>query len=167
MSFKKPILLDANVLIDYAQSDKSILLMASEQFGPIYVPDPVVQEVDDLLESDYDQLGLIIFPPTTDQMFHAALQTWTLKIADALCFLLCQDNRWECVTNDVRVRKQCIKHGVQVIWGTELMLRLIELDQLSAVEAIEVMQTIQANNPYINQTIVEAFITKAHELESS
>lgn len=165
MTTKKPILLDANVLIDYAQADDSILQLSSHHLGPIYVPDPVVEEVDDLSLPDYDRLGLVIVQPTTVQMFAAVTQSWNSKIADGICYVLCQDNRWTCATNDRKVRSKCIEEGVNSIWGTELMLRLIDLGELSADEAIEVIQTIKSNNKYIGKKVVNAFITEAQKLE--
>lgn len=167
MSLNKPLLLDANVLIDYAKTDDSILQLATQHLGPIYIPDPVVEEVDELRQDDYDRLGLIIVEPTTHQMFAAAIQGWTSKMADALCFILAQSNRWICVTSDRRVRKQCIDNGVSTLWGTQLMLELIKIDQLQAEEAITVMQMIQETNPYIRSAIVEAFTSEARHLSTN
>ncbi len=162
----KPILIDANVLIDYAQSDDSVLLLATQHLSILYVPDPVVEEVNDLSESDYDRLNLTIIEPTTVQMLHAASLDWTPRIADKICFVLCQENQWICATNDKKVRTQCSNAGIEVMWGAQIMLELIKVEQLSADEAIEIMNTIQLKNPYIKQATVNRFSEKAREIET-
>ena len=51
---------DANVLIDYAKTDRSILTMHVRHFGPIFVPRVILDEVDQLDAAECESLGLTI-----------------------------------------------------------------------------------------------------------
>jgi hypothetical protein len=51
---------DANVLIDYAKTDPTILALYTRHLGPIYVPSVILDEVDQLDISDCASLGLTI-----------------------------------------------------------------------------------------------------------
>lgn len=51
---------DANVLIDYAQTDPSVLTLHVRHFGPIYVPSVILDEVDQLDAADCESLGLTV-----------------------------------------------------------------------------------------------------------
>ena len=45
---QRNLVIDANVLIDYARTDKTILALAGAAIGPVLVPEIVLAEVDDL-----------------------------------------------------------------------------------------------------------------------
>ena len=51
---------DANVLIDYAKTDPSVLALYIRHIGPIFVPMVILDEVDQLDARDCERLGLTI-----------------------------------------------------------------------------------------------------------
>ena len=48
--------LDANVLIDYSESDPSVLTLASRHVGRIHVPSVLLEDIDALDESECGRL---------------------------------------------------------------------------------------------------------------
>ena len=59
--------LDANVLIDYAKTDATVLALVVKHVGPVHVPSALLPEVKQLQQSDYDRLGLRVVEPTVAQ----------------------------------------------------------------------------------------------------
>jgi len=58
------LILDANVLIDYCATERSILTLISRHVGQIHVPVELLEEVKALDESECDRLGLHVFEPS-------------------------------------------------------------------------------------------------------
>lgn len=159
------LLLDANVLIDYLKTSESILTLVSEHLGNVYVPSVVVDEVrkgQHFDDSDCDRLNIQVVDPTTAMLIEAQSMAWSNpSLADKVCFVMCKRRGWTCVTNDKSVRKRCDAEGVKVLWGLQLMLRLIECGALSSDDAINVAKEIKNLNPFMVQATVDTFTQKA------
>lgn len=55
-----------------------------------------------------------------------------------------------------------------MVWGLEIMLRLVEADHVSVEKAIEVAESIHVVNPlYITEKIVNAFRREAQHKNKS
>lgn len=54
------IISDANVLIDYLETDRKILSLLSRHLAPLYVPDIVAAEVSQLQAIDPASIGLTL-----------------------------------------------------------------------------------------------------------
>ena len=81
--------------------------------------------------------------------------------------MLARDHGWACLSNDGPLRDACKAQGVSVVWGLEIMLRLVEADHVGVEKAIEVAESIHAVNPlYITRKIVNAFRRQARHKES-
>ncbi len=143
----QPLIVDANVLIDYANSDPTVLALAGRHLGPIYLPTPLLAEVDQLAESDCASLGLRLVEPTLEQLLDAGEGRGRLSFTDRLCLILARDNGWGFVTNDGALRQACVAAEVEVIWGLELMLQLVEIGELEGSAAIAKASAIRASNP--------------------
>jgi len=98
---------DANVLIDYAKTDPSILSLYVRHFGPIYVPSVIVDEVDQLDFSDCETLGLTVVDEPLDILLAATEQRGPLSFEDRVCLLLARTNKWTCVTNEKPLHRAC------------------------------------------------------------
>jgi hypothetical protein len=68
---KPGFVVDANVLIDYANVDLTVLTVFSTSVAPIYVPDAVLEKVSALDPGDCDQLGFVVHQPTLEQLLEA------------------------------------------------------------------------------------------------
>ena len=59
------LLMDANVLIDLCDADRTLLRLVSAHVGPVHVPLPILmEEVATLAEADWSGLGLRPVEPT-------------------------------------------------------------------------------------------------------
>ena len=149
---------DANVLIDYAKTDPSILTLYARHMGPIYVPSVILEEVDQLDEMECERLGLTVITEPIEILMAAVAKRGPLSFEDWVCLLLARENGWTCVTNEKPLHRICKQEGVDHIWGLRLMIELVLAGQLTNGDAMDVAYDIQAINPrYITQEIIERF----------
>ena len=157
------LLVDADVLIDYADADVSVLGLAARLVGSVYVVRSVLDEVTQLPESECDRLGVQIVEPTLDQLLEAGAARGRLSFNDRLSLIVARDAEWTCVSNDRALRKACAESKVPVWWGLQLMLALVRVGQLESDTALAVAWAIHRKNPrHITIEILNRF---ARELE--
>ena len=158
---------DANVLIDYANADLTVLALAARVIGPVHVPEVVIEKVSAVDVSDCDQLGLRIVQPTLEQLLEAGEKRGKLADDDWLCLILARDNGWLCITNDKALRVECAAVGVEVQWGLEPMLTLAARGELNTDEAESVAWAIHETNPaFVTKAIVNEFKNKLRHLSA-
>jgi len=165
MTTAQPVLLilDANVLIDYCGADRSILTLISDRVGRIHVPSVLLEEVDDLDESECDRLSLLLIEPSLELLTGAGKRRPGLSYYDHLCLLAAKEASWTCVTNDGRLRRECGVEGVGVLWGLEPMVDLVAGGHMTAPQAREVAERIHQANPlFITTEIVKRFVTRVN-----
>jgi len=76
---------------------------------------------------------------------------------DHLCLLLAKERGGTCVTNDRPLRRECKAQSVPLIWGVELICKLVEVGGLTSEGAKDVISCIHRNNPrYISQDVVRS-----------
>jgi len=155
------LIVDANVLIDYAKSDLSVLTLVASHIGPIHVPSVVLAEVNQLTEDDCESLGLLVLEEPVEILLAAGEKRGALSFEDHVCLLLAKENEWVCVSNDKPLHKACGKEDVEVKWGLRLMIELVELELLDKDVAMEIAQAIHMSNPkHITPAIIEDFRIK-------
>lgn len=165
MSDQPPLIADANVLIDYVESDRFILGLLARHMGPLYVAVPVLDKVDQLSAGECERLGITLVDPTTEELVEAGEGKAGLAFDDAICVIMARDNHWRCVTNDRALRKACAAEGVGFLWGLEVMLPLVQAGALGAEDACLVARNIQLANPaFITAKIVTEFETRARRV---
>ena len=141
------LIIDANVLIDYALSDASVLTLAARHLGTLFVPRVVLEEVTQFSEADCDALGLTLVDESFDILASAAAEQGGLSFEDHVCLLMAKQEQWTCVTNDKRLHTECRREGVDVIWGLRLMIELVRAEGLEQETAMEIAQLIHEFNP--------------------
>lgn len=152
------LVVDANVLIDYALTDKTVLGLMSRHLGTVCIPRPVLAEVTQLSETDCDALGLRIVDGSLAQLLEAGQERGRLSFSDRLCLILARAETWTCVTNDRALRRACNEASVRVMWGLEPMIDLVAGGALPKAAAVEVARAIQLTNPrHVTAEIVERF----------
>lgn len=150
-----PLLIDANVLIDFADSDVTVLRSVSRDLAPVHILRPVLREVTQLDTTDCDHLGLSLSEPSVEQLLAAGSRRRSLSFFDRLCLIVAREQGWACVTNDTALRKECGTEGVQVVWGLELLVGLVEARELGKSSALSIAVKIHHNNPrHITRTIL-------------
>jgi rRNA-processing protein FCF1 len=160
------IIVDANVLIDYVRSDRTVLALAAKHFRGIHVLTTVLAEVDDLDEVDCKALGIRIIEPDVAQLLEAGAQQGRegLSFQDWLCLDVARDGQSMCLTNDGPLRRACAREGVGVWWGLELMMELVLSGQLTSAAARDTAEAIHRSNPrYITVEILKRFESRLTE----
>ena len=159
--------IDANVLIDYTDSDFSILVLFSEHIGTIHVITDVLEKVEKLNEAECRRLGLAITEPTLEQYLEAGQKTPGLAFDDKLCLILARDCHWALISNDKALRSACNGASIPLLWGLEIMLPLIEKNLLSPSLAQKTAARIHVLNPgFVNQQIVDRFNKRISALKT-
>jgi rRNA-processing protein FCF1 len=147
-------IVDANVLIDYAKTDRSILSLVALHIGPVHVPSCILREVDQLTPQDCHDLGLIIVQETQAQWDAVSPMGGALSSEDRMCLLMAVSNGWICVTNDRALRNACAKAQVKTLGGLGLLIQLAQHGHLTAPACMAVARAIHRTNPFMISTAV-------------
>ena len=153
------LLADADVLIDYRESELTILALVAQHVGRVTVLPSVLDEVQGVTVRDCAELGIEIVEVETARMLQAAAIESRASFNDRLCLLTCREEGWICVTNDGALRRLCERHGVETRFGLALMVDLVEAGALTREWAEAVAQRIHASNPFhINGRVLSRFL---------
>ncbi len=138
---------DADVLIDYVASDLKILALASKHIGKVHVLKQTLATVEDLSERECKRHGIEVIDVETTVLVEAGAKSGPLSFEDWVCFLVCRERSWSCLTNDRALLRECRKARIRVRRGA-----------LSKVRALRVARAIHEENPYhINERVLKAF----------
>ncbi|MBI5544455.1 MAG: hypothetical protein HY901_11230 [Deltaproteobacteria bacterium] len=84
-SHKGLLIMDANVLNDLCEADRTVIRLISEHVGQVHVPLPVLQEeVDQIDESECADLGIVLVDPPLQTAIDAAARRAGLSFHDHL-----------------------------------------------------------------------------------
>lgn len=159
-----PIITDANVLIDYCQSDLSILGLYAAHIEPVLIPSQIFEEVAQLTQAECERQGLEIVEEPIEVLLEATERRGPLSYPDRVCLYLAKARQLVCVSNEKPLHKACREEGVSSQWGLWLMVELVRVGQLDREVASDVAWAIHRSNPmYIHAGIVEAFLEKLGE----
>ncbi len=166
MQHKPTVLLaDADVLIDYRESDLAILALVARHLGRLAVLPSVLDEVRGVTAEECGRLGIEIVEVETERMLLAAEVESSVSFNDRLCLVVCREEGWTCLTNDGALRRLCKRHGVVTRFGLGLMVDLVEASALTRQRAVTVARRIRASNPlHITDRVLERFL---HALDRS
>ena len=161
------LLADADVLIDYLQSEFAVLSLVVEHVGHVVVLEQVLDEVRGLTAAQCSRSGIEIVAAETERMFQAAAVESNVSFNDRLCLVMCREERWTCVTNDGALRRLCLVHGVETRYGLGLMVDLVAAGVLTRRHAVSIARQIQASNPFhINERVLERFTVRCRDASS-
>ena len=153
------LLTDADVLIDYRESEIKILELVVQHIGRVVVLAPVLDEVQGVTPAQCAQLGIEVVEVETEQLVRASEVESRVSFNDRLCLVTCREEGWTCVTNDGALRRLCERHGVATRFGLGLMVDLVAAGALTRQRAMAVARQIQASNPlHINERVIQRFL---------
>lgn len=152
--------IDASVLIDYRDGDRTVIKLISTHVGQLCMPSPVLGEVLRMTEEDCASLGLDVVEPTVEQLLSVPHAPGRLSFQDYLCLIIAKANGWRCLTNDRRLRNECDAQGVAVMWGLEPMGMLVAAGVISAQHAGDVAIAIHRSNRFITREILQRFLER-------
>jgi len=167
VSVKQPkeFIIDADVLIDYRESDIRILTLFSSQVGRLHVGRATLQKVRHVTETEAKRLKLVVETPDLKLAVAASQARSQLSYDDHETLLLAAQNDWKCITNDNALRAECDKEGVDLLWGLEPMKFLVRSNSLPLNKALKVAKMIQISNPdYITDSILRRFEEQLREI---
>ncbi len=147
-------------LIDYAQTERSILELTVKHLGDVFVPEALLEhEVPDLTREECEALGIQVVAATDEQVTEAAAfgRKGPLSFYDHLFVLMARDERWICVTNDKSLRAACKREKLEVRWSLRLMLDLVAAKALDPDEAERIARAIAEGNPFITAKVIADF----------
>jgi hypothetical protein len=152
------LLADADVLIDFAGTEPSLLALIAQNLGPLKVARQVLETVANLSASDCMRYGIEVVELETDILLEATAGVGRLSFEDRLSLLVCRDRRWICVTNDAALRAECESEGVGTKRGLRLLLDLVHTGHLSKSHALRAAKAIAESNPrHIHAGVLAAF----------
>ena len=153
------LLADADVLIDYRESEIKILELVVQHIGRVVLLAPVLDEVQGVTPAQCTQLGIEVVEVETEQLVRASEVESRVSFNDRLCLVACREEGWTCVTNDGALRRLCERHGVATRFGLGLMVDLVAAGALTRRRAMAVARQIQASNPlHINERVIQRFL---------
>ena len=153
------LLADADVLIDYRESDLTVLELVVRHAGRVAVVPSVLEEVRGVTAARAARLGIEVIKVTTDQMLQAAEVESSVSFNDRLCLVVCREEGWTCVTNDGALRRLCKRHSVETRFGLGLMVDLVAAGVLTRRRAVSVARRMQIANPlHINDRVLTRFL---------
>ena len=162
------LLTDADVLIDYRESEIKILELVVQHIGRVVVLAPVLDEVQGVTPAQCAQLGIEVVEVETEQLVRASEVESRVSFNDRLCLVACREEGWTCVTNDGALRRLCERHGVATRFGLGLMVDLVAVGALTRRRAMAVARQIQASNPlHINERVLARFVAALTARDSS
>ncbi len=157
------LIIDAVALIDFRDSDPTILALISSKLGQLVVASPVLDEVNNFDESDCLKYGIKVIEPSFEQLEKAVAkrnENKSLSLMDLICLVLAKENDWVCITNDKRLRRECQNEGVEIYWDLEMLIKLVEKKELLKKEAKEIAYNMHKNNFQLTKVILERFNKK-------
>jgi hypothetical protein len=156
------LIMDANVVIDFCEADRTVIRLISDHIGKVHVPLPVLrEEVDQIDEAECADLGIVAVEPPLQTAADAAVRRAGLSFHDHLCLLLARDNGWTCVTNDGRLRRECAAENIPVLWGLETVALVVDAGVLTAAAAEEIGRATQRANPrFITAEVIAGFLER-------
>jgi rRNA-processing protein FCF1 len=153
----KAVITDANILIDYCNVNKNILKIFASVYE-VYVPLPVLAEVNNLTEKEAPRLGIKLLDTSFENITMAMSLDIKCSLEDKICFITAKNDGYICATNDNKLRNECVRADIEVLWGLEIMLILVKNKHLSKKEAIETAEMIGVRNKQISKNIIEEFV---------
>lgn len=159
MTIVRPLLLvDACVLIDYVDTSRDVLKKVSKHVGQLHVTPTVFREVKQLRPDEAAALGMIVVEPSLDMVAEAAAKRGRLSFEDRLAVVVSKANGFTCVTNDTQLRLECGRQGVPVLWGLQLLIRLVRAKAISVAKAKTLGTAICASNDWLRHDVLKSFL---------
>lgn len=151
-------IVDADVLIDYCNSDLSVLEALSRRIGRVHIGTPTFDEVTQLTLGEVRDRGFVVVIQDLKIAGEAASRRGGLSFSDHVTLLLAKENSWCCITNEKELRRECEEEGVSVLRGLEPMKILVANRVITAAKAVRTARLIQDSNPaFITADIIGTF----------
>jgi hypothetical protein len=153
-------ILDASVLIDLTATEPSVLALISTRVGTLHIASTMLrEEVPELTVDECTSLSIQVVDPSLAILTAAATKITGLSFHDRVCMLLAQQQRWTCLTNDARLRRECKARAIAFQWGLEPVVELVTNGHLERAKAKALIAALHARSPgHYKATVVQRFL---------
>ena len=152
------LLADADVLIDYRDSDLEVLKPIGQHVDGVAVLPSVLDEVHEVSRTDCERLSISVVEVATNRLLRTRVVDSSVSFNDRLCFVVCDAESWTCVTNDSALRRLCKRHGVQTRFGLRFVVDLVTAGAITAERAMSIACKMHESNPlHINERVIARF----------
>jgi hypothetical protein len=154
-----PYIIDACTVIDYQKTEDWVLKLFSQNFGPVYVAAPVLEEeIRQFTSEDCKRLGITVAMPELAQLIEAGKWQGPISRYDALTLIMARDNNWTIISGDKALSRQADLENVKFTRGLRPMIILVSGGHLSSEKAIAIAESMRTINPgFLNRKVLEDF----------
>ncbi len=157
------LLMDAYVLIDFANAQRDALPLIAKHVGRLHVTPTVFQEVTEVTPNDAVQLGLTIIEPSLDALASSAQKRGRLSFEDRLTVSICKECSLTCVSNDTQLRLECERQNVLVMWGLDLLAHLVRAKAMAASKGESIARKICSANHWLGPSALDDCLKHIHD----
>ncbi len=157
------IILDANVVIDFRDSDRTILRLFSREIEKLGITAGVLIKVNEFTKENCEDLGIEVLYLAPREL-SLITTSGSLASDDQECAVIAAGRGMRVCTNDKALRVECEGRKIGLLWGLELLLILVEKKKLNKGKALRVAESIKDSNPYITEEILISFRSKIRDL---
>lgn len=141
------------------------MTLIAKHMGPVYVPEPILEEIDGFNHRDCSSLRLQVEESILeDHLFAAGKPVPGLSEKDLICLHTAIRLKAVCITNDSLLRKTCRDYHLDTMWGFRPMLQLVKMGLLDGDEALNIAKTIQEQNNWIAASVLDQFAKQLGKL---
>jgi len=158
------VITDANVLIDYAKTNKRVLLLLSRLFREVKVPYEIFKEVNEITVIDASEYHLDVFYPAIDIIYNAANIKNALSFQDNICLMEARKNGWAVITNDRKLKELCEVESIETYWGLQVLMLMVTKGIMTKEVAMNTAAKIADVNAWISKNVIEDFKRKCRDL---
>ena len=152
------LLVDADVFIDYRDSDLEVLKLIGQHVGRVAVLAPVLDAVHGVTRADCRSLSVSVVEVATSRLLRAGSVDTDVSFNDRLCFVTCREEGWTCVTNDPALRRLCERRGVRARVGLRLLVDVVAAGAVAPQRATAIAHRMQESNPlHVNERVIARF----------
>ena len=154
-----PVLLaDADVFIDYRDSDLEVLKLVGQHVGRVAVLAPALDQVHGVTRADCTRLSISVVDVAASRLLRASGVDTAVSFNDRLCFVTCREEDWTCVTNDRALRRLCERRGVRTRFGLRLLVDVVAAGAVTPQRAAAIARKMQESNPlHVNERVIARF----------
>jgi hypothetical protein len=151
------LLADADVLIDYRDSDLEILSLVSRHIGPVHVLTQVLAQVHGLTAARCGVLRLRVIGAETSELVEAPHHANRIGFHDSLCLVVARRRGWTVVSNDGALLRACRELSVLHRRGLRLMVELVGGGLMPRRRALAAARAMRDANPRITDALLDEF----------
>ena len=163
-------LMDTCVVSDFIKTGLKCLLHLRQKGCRIYILAEVFRELQkdsSFSDDELEDLGVeIIDAEVVEYMARTSIASKALSDVDKLCVTVAKARDFHCITNDKRMRNECISQKVNVKWGLEFIISICE-DGTIAPEVAVLWGTAiyNSNKLYLTDDVYTKFTNRIKALK--